>query len=795
MSESFKSVAFVLVALLAACTAGVVANWSSILRAWSGVEEGPAGMVGQHLVEEFDPLRAASLEIFEFDEDTATVRPFLVTQTEVKEGKRLWCIPSHDNYPADAQQHLAEAATSLTGLEVLGVAGDSPGDHELFGVVAPDPNLLKVGATGVGTLVTMKDLSGKTLVSLIIGNQVPDQPGLHYVRRKGEDAVYVVSLQADKLSTRFEDWIEEDLLKLNPWDIKRVWIHDYSVDELRGALMQRGEMVLEYDDTADPRWRMVKDERFDLDTGEWVSVEMGEDQQLDATRLDDLKYALDDLKIVDVRRKPEGLSADLRATGDFAKNREAVESLAARGFYVASVEGRVELFSNEGEIRVLMRDGVEYVLRFGEIAGGTSGAKKEEQPAGGEGQEEPAEAGGLNRYLFVIAQFNPEGIPEPEIKELPPEEPAAEDGGDQPAGEAGTDSGAPGGPDVPPQSGTEGDAQQSGAEGSGQQPGAEGSGEQPGTEGSGQQPGAEGSGEPGSTGTTSGTAAPPAEESPVDATGSGQPDEGTTGADEPSQPEASGSAAGAEGASEPGPAAGAEGVTEPGAPAGAEGTSEPGAPAGSEGTVEPGAAAGAEGTSEPDASQPGDSQVPPEFGAEADPAAERERIMQENQRAREEYEQQLEDGRKRVDELNARFADWYYVISDEVYRKIHLSREDVVVKKDAAVEGEGEQPGGLEEGTLPGTSGEALDPGQPGAEQPVGQQPASAEQPGGQQPASGQPSAADQPAGTQPGDEPGGGEPGAGEQGPADESGQDDNPVDVFDRLKDAGPEGGQPDD
>ena len=35
-----------------------------------------------------------------------------------------------------------------------------------------------------------------------------------------------------------------------------------------------------------------------------------------------------------------------------------------------------------------------------------------------------------------------------------------------------------------------------------------------------------------------------------------------------------------------------------------------------------------------------------------------------------------------MEELNARFADWYYIISDEVYHKIHLSRADVVKKKE-----------------------------------------------------------------------------------------------------------------
>ena len=52
----------------------------------------------------------------------------------------------------------------------------------------------------------------------------------------------------------------------------------------------------------------------------------------------------------------------------------------------------------------------------------------------------------------------------------------------------------------------------------------------------------------------------------------------------------------------------------------------------------------------------------------------------------------MEAGKKRVGELNARFADWYYVISDDVYQKIHLSRDQIVKKKGAEVPA-GDQPG------------------------------------------------------------------------------------------------------
>ena len=50
---------------------------------------------------------------------------------------------------------------------------------------------------------------------------------------------------------------------------------------------------------------------------------------------------------------------------------------------------------------------------------------------------------------------------------------------------------------------------------------------------------------------------------------------------------------------------------------------------------------------------------------------------------------------KRVRELNGRFADWYYVVSDKEYAKIHLGRNSMVQKSEAkGVSGEGVAPAG-----------------------------------------------------------------------------------------------------
>jgi len=310
---------------------------------------------------------------------------------------------------------LADVATGLMGLKILENRSDSPGDHTLYGVVDPDPKTLKSGTTGVGTRVVLRDKNDKALVSLIVGKQVEDREGLHYVRRVGQDPVYTVAVKTDKISTKFEDWIEKDLLKLNSWDIKRVEVNDYSVDVLARTQNPRGKMTVEYNDTGDPKWKMTEDLVFK--GGEYEPQGLADDEELDTAKLDAMKTAIDDLKIVDVKPKPAGLSADLKLGESLPKADEGLQSLTDAGFYPARIGNRYELVSNDGEFRVLMKDGVQYVLRFGGIA------SAEDTPAGADASK-PQASSGMNRYLFVVAEFNESAIEKPQLEPLPEEKPA-----------------------------------------------------------------------------------------------------------------------------------------------------------------------------------------------------------------------------------------------------------------------------------------------------------------------------------------------------------------------------------
>ena len=103
------------------------------------------------------------------------------------------------------------------------------------------------------------------------------------------------------------------------------------------------------------------------------------------------------------------------------------------------------------------------------------------------------------------------------------------------------------------------------------------------------------------------------------------------------------------------------------------------------------------------------------------------------------YNDKIEKGQKKVKELNARFADWYYVISEENFLKLRLSRASLVKEKTKPEAKPGETiPGDLnplelkpdaKPGAKPAVQPEAkpaagddkpkADPAQPEAEKPA----------------------------------------------------------------------------
>ena len=456
MTESQKTMIYVGVAVLL----GLVAFTNRPEP--PGVD--PFEELGQLLFPDFEDANAAnSLEISQYDEELSRFEQFKVAQIDGR-----WSIPSHQNYPADASDHLRDAATLLIDLEVIDVASDLASDHPMLGVIEPDQDKVESGAEGVGIAVEMQDEEGQKLAHLIIGKTFNEAKGLRFVRKPDLDRVYVAAIDPEKLTTKFADWIEDDLLEMSSWDIKKVELRDYSV---QGGLRLDGRFAVSPPDQRLNARLSLDSSTWNLDDlqeqrgGELRTTSLLDDEELNKEKLDGLKQALDELKIVDVERKPKGLSESLRTEKESLDDAEGFNSLVSRGFYFVQMPGHeeAELWSSDGEVVVGTEAGIEYLLRFGDVSGMES-SKSESGDTESSDNAEGAEDSGamnLNRYLVVTARVWDEKVPQPapQSEAAPEAGPETDAEGDQNEGPDDTEAGQEGA-DPEADGGSEDDAEQ-----------------------------------------------------------------------------------------------------------------------------------------------------------------------------------------------------------------------------------------------------------------------------------------------------------------------------------------------
>ncbi|HUT10987.1 MAG TPA: DUF4340 domain-containing protein [Thermoguttaceae bacterium] len=612
MNEITKTAIFVAVAL----AVGLIAHFTGPA---SPTDE-PINLEGQLLFSDFkaeDFEKVAGLEIVQAEKSDADL--WETNRIRLVQTGDQWTIASHDDYATGekAKDRRIEVVNSLTGLKILRTAyapglvaaegeksdADSDGGDQqnldqreifnLYGVIDPVDEVRSMDE-GVGTRVTMEDANGNKLVSLILGKKLKSQPesqsrdpfsqdgqpaDQYYVRKVGEDKVFTVAVDTGRLSAKFSDWIEQKFLDLTTFDVTQLRIVDQTAGERLvpgplGSVMsdffreRKNQFVLDY---ADSKWSLVEEHQFDETAGRWLPKALSDQEEPNSNKLDDLKYELGDLKIVDVKLKPADLAEQLKTDPqiDQVPSESAQESLERRGFYLVQrtdAEGRPvldaqrmplpELAPARGSLQVSLKDGLVYWLRFGKPAGAAEEEKKGDAAEGAEGSPDAASATDEesdelndNRYLLVTVTFDQDLIPVPDYEPLPPEE-------------------------EPPAEGETGEGETEGETTEGEQPGEEASTEEK-TDGS--------------------------------------SDEGTT--------------------DEAGP------------------NDETSTDADSD-----------DGTEEKKKS--------------------REEIETENQKLREEHQEKITKGQEKAKELNDRFADWYYVISNEAFEKIHLGREQIVKEKE-----------------------------------------------------------------------------------------------------------------
>lgn len=626
---------------------------------------------GQAIFKDLDPAAASSLRIVQFNEDLAQLSQLEIVKDPKTE---VWTLPSSDGYPADAAEKIGQAIAPLTELTVLSTVSTDRGAHSMYGVVEPKENQLEVSSTGVGKLLRVGGSKGDVLASLIIGKAVDGAKDQRYVRMPTEDAVYVVEMNTDAYSTQFDSWIKGEILTVRGMDINYVGLRDYAIVPVKNAygLARNFDSDLLFNDN---KWTLSKFVDYKID-GNPESNQLPEGKVLADVALNDLRNSVQNLKIINVRRKPAGLAQDLKADKSLLANEESTTSLNSQGFFPMDSG---DVFAAGGELIVGTKDGVRYLLRFGNAI--ISSAALEDDKKEKKGDDSSSAS---RRYLLVTAQLDESKFPVPELKVVPEtvEQMLAMEAAEKAkaSGVATPVAPAEAAPKTPEPS---------------KEPAAtESSTPAPATEPA--TPTPTPTTEPA---TTEPKTTEPATTEPAKTDAPGEPAPGTPKATEtPAEP----------GTTVPG-------TTEP-APAPADAPKELFSnDASREASViklvsakqeeakpqEEAKVDAPQTTQQPPAEQPktdaaqttpatpsGQTELAPSRQETKEELEERlqflqESIKKENKRALDARNDSLKAAKKKVDELNAGFADWYYVVSESVYTKLRVSREQLFKAPDA----------------------------------------------------------------------------------------------------------------
>ena len=382
MNELQKTLAF--------AGAAVVLALLAFLTAPSRPEAAAFADQGRPFYPEFkDPRKAASLEVGEYNDKLARIQRFKVALAGGK-----WSIPSHHGYPADAKDRLGKVAASMIDLKKETLRSERPQDHEALGVIDPlDEN---AGAAGRGRRVTLKDAGGVVLADFIFGKETKDGSGTRYVRVPDQKKTYAIKTKIE-ISTKFEDWIETDLLQVSQAAIRKITIDNYSIGEK--GIKDRTTYFLSRDDGG----------------AAWKVTGIKETEEPNAENIGTMLGALDDLKIAGIRAKPAFLTEDIRKSGDFKlvsrdltqEQFASLQALKSKGYHMAPIGDEIQMLSNEGELQVSCDDGIVYTLRFGGLVVGEGEALTAgDDDAPKDPKKAPEKGGTEGRYLFVTAKFD-----------------------------------------------------------------------------------------------------------------------------------------------------------------------------------------------------------------------------------------------------------------------------------------------------------------------------------------------------------------------------------------------------
>lgn len=315
--------------------------------------------VNQSLFETYETNDVRTISIVEFSKDLNRIEQFRLR----RKGER-WVIPNAGDFPATRIARIGEVAKSLLDRTVLSLATNDQQGHVEYGVLDPTESAETAPRSSLGMRIDLLDRNRGDIASLIIGKPVKgsnDGVPRYYVRVPGQPAVYELEVPKQIFKTRFQDWVDPNLMELPPPGSTEIAISEIKVDQYR----LDPEKIADSDRQSQYRFQVDNEGKFLLESfsdGEFKELKPNAVQSQEVGSMLS-SGSLGNIRYIDVVGKPKAAAKLLRKP-DTATDGEAFKPLDQFGFRLveAGFEGA------NGEVSVVTTDGVRVRLLLGSLA-------------------------------------------------------------------------------------------------------------------------------------------------------------------------------------------------------------------------------------------------------------------------------------------------------------------------------------------------------------------------------------------------------------------------------------------
>ena len=318
--------------------------------------------VNQNLFETYETSDVRSINIIQYSNETNRIEQFRLR----RKGER-WVIPNAGDFPATRIARIGEVAKSLLDRKVLSLATEDEQGHVEYGVVDPTESADSRNRSSLGMRIDLLDRNKGDVANLIIGNKVAgadDGVPRYYVRVPGQPAVYELEVPKGIFKTRFEDWVDPNLMELPPSKSEEVMVSEFAIDQYR--LDPKKLADAERQPLYRSRFAIEKSQLKDLSFETWTDGEFKKQELSDQKKQEVLSplRSAGNIRFTDVLGKPKAVAKILRKPPE-KLDPAALKPLEQFGFR-AGEDGNLE--SANGEVSVVTSDGVRVRLLIGSLS-------------------------------------------------------------------------------------------------------------------------------------------------------------------------------------------------------------------------------------------------------------------------------------------------------------------------------------------------------------------------------------------------------------------------------------------